>query len=185
MVVEHPREDRMTNSNAIYARFEALEERLAHCYFLLQERFINDPPLAKFWLEAALDELQHSSILRFCRERGILANVDVGFSTADHVDMLLDTVKKIVSDPGVTVDEAFYASMLMEGSELDETYEKLTRALLNDHLSIYEAIRASLRTHHDRFADAAAEFSNDQAYAEAFKAFGRAEKRALAQGVSL
>src|SRR2546422_5965539 len=98
MVVEHSRKDRMTNSNAIYAGFEALEEHLAHCYFLLHQRFIEDPPLAKFWLEAALDELQHSSTLRFCSERGIFANVNVGVGTAEHVDMLLDTVKKIVSD---------------------------------------------------------------------------------------
>jgi len=175
----------MTNSEAIYARFETLEESLAHCYFLLHERFIDDPPLAKFWLEAALDDLQHSSILRFCRERGILANVDVGISTADHVDILLDTVKKIISDPGLTIDEALYASLLMEASELDEAYEKLTRALAKDHLTLYETIRASLRTHHDRFANAATEFSSDQAYAEAFRAFGKAEKRALAQGMSL
>ena len=174
----------MTNSNAIYAGFEALEEHLAHCYFLLHQRFIEDPPLAKFWLEAALDELQHSSTLRFCSERGIFANVNVGVGTAEHVDMLLDTVKKIVSDPGLTIDETLFASLLMGASELDDAYEKLTRPLSNDGASLYEVIRASLRTHHDRFANGAAEFSNDQAYAEAFRAFGT-EKRALAQGMSL
>jgi len=62
----------MAKRNATYARFEALEERLAHCYFLLHERFTANPPLARFWMDAALDELQHSSILKYCRDRGLM-----------------------------------------------------------------------------------------------------------------
>jgi hypothetical protein len=57
------KEDRMTKLDYIYSKFEGLEEQVAHCYFLLQERFITNPPLAKFWAEAALEEMQHSSIL--------------------------------------------------------------------------------------------------------------------------
>jgi len=45
----------MTTCKQIYARFEALEERLAHCYFTLHERFITNPPLARFW--AAIETL--------------------------------------------------------------------------------------------------------------------------------
>ncbi len=87
----------MAKRNATYARFEALEERLAHCYFLLHERFIKNPPLAKFWAEAAMEELQHFSILRFCRERGVMAEVDVDLEAANNVEELLDTVKSIVA----------------------------------------------------------------------------------------
>src|SRR5437867_10339575 len=61
-------EDITTKREAIYSRFEAFEERLAHCYFLLQERFIAEPVLSRFWAVAALEELQHQSMLRFCRE---------------------------------------------------------------------------------------------------------------------
>jgi len=58
----------MTRTQAIYGRFEVFEEQLAHCYFVLHERFIADPPLAKFWADSAMEELEHFSILRFCHK---------------------------------------------------------------------------------------------------------------------
>src|SRR5207253_2229995 len=86
-------EDRMTKREMIYTKFERFEEQLGHCYFLLHERFITNPPLARFWAEAAMDELQHQSILRFCRDRGLMADVDLDGSTAEHVEQLLETAK--------------------------------------------------------------------------------------------
>jgi hypothetical protein len=128
-------------------------------------------------VEAAMDELQHHSILRFCRERGLtVADFDVDSIAVEHIDELLDTVKDMVRDPEVTADEAFYASLLMESSELDDIYEKLTRALAKDHFLLYQAIHADLRSHFDNFAAAAEEFSGDKGLAEAFRAFGRTEK---------
>lgn len=174
----HSGEDTMTKADATYAKFEALEEQVAHCYFLLNERFVTNPPLGKFWAEAALDELQHSSILRYCREHRLFAEALVDAGTAARIDELLDTVKSIVEDPNVTVDDAFYASLLIESSELDDSYEKLTRPLANDHPLLYHAIQATLRMHHDKFADGAAEFTSDRAYVEAFRSIGQAEKRA-------
>src|SRR5262245_16282985 len=103
-------EDTMTVKDAIYARFEVFEEQLAHCYFVLHERFIANPPLARFWAETAMEEIQHFSILRFCRERKLMGDVDVDSETAEHIDQLLETVKGMVNDPEVTVDESFYAA---------------------------------------------------------------------------
>ena len=57
------REDTMAKRDATYARFEALEERLAHCYFLLHERFIKNPPLAKFWRKL---RWRSCSIFQYC-----------------------------------------------------------------------------------------------------------------------
>src|SRR5437762_7994546 len=119
------KEDTMTKRETIYAKFETLEEQLAHCYFLLHERFIANPPLARFWAEAAMEELQHFSILRFCRERGLMRELDLDPEVAGNIEDLLETVKGIVSESDVSVDEAFYAALLMESSELDEVYEKL------------------------------------------------------------
>ena len=164
----------MTNRRSmIYAKFEVFEEQLAHCYFLLHERFISNPPLARFWAEAAMDEFQHYSMLRFCRERGFMADVDLDPETANNVEQLLETVKGIATDPEVSVDEAFYASLLMESSEMDEVYEKLTGALAKDHPLLFEAIHASLRSHHGAFADAVEEFSSDRGFVEAFRNLGR------------
>jgi hypothetical protein len=162
-------EDTMTKRETLYAKFEGFEEQIAHCYFLLHERFIANPPLAKFWVEAAMDELQHCSILRFCRERGLMADTNVEPKVAAHVEQLLDTVKGLTTDPDVSIEEAFYASLLMESSELEETYEKLTAGLKKDHPLLFEAVHSSLRSHHSAFADAAEQFSGDRGFAEAFR----------------
>jgi len=159
----------MTKRETIYTKFESFEEQLAHCYFRLHERFIANPPLARFWMDAALDELQHSSILKFCRDRGLMGYVNLDAKTAEHIEGLLDTVKGIATDPEVSIDEAFYASLLMESSELEDVYEKLTAALGDDHPLLLEAIHAGLRSHHGAFEDAIEKFSGDRGFLEAFR----------------
>src|SRR5580692_3548314 len=109
----------MTRTQAIYARFEAFEEQLAHCYFLLHERFIANPPVAKFWADSAMEELEHFSMLRFCREKGLLSEIQLDVEAVCHIEQLLETTKGIVNQPEVSIDEAFYAALLMESSELD------------------------------------------------------------------
>ena len=170
----------MTNQKT-YATFEALEEQVAHCYFIFSERFISNPPLAKFWAEAALDEMQHASILRFCREHGLFAAIDPEDKAADQIDQLLDTVRDMVSRPRLTADEAFCAALIVESSELDESYQTLARPLVQAHLILYQAIQSNLRLHHYNFAEAAAEFCRDKALAEAFRALGRTDKRTFAE----
>jgi hypothetical protein len=166
---EVSQQDRMTKRQIVYARFEAFEEQLAHCYSMLHDRFVADPPLAKFWAEAATAELQHSATLRFCRERGFMSNGEIDYQAMDHVEELLDTFKGMVANPKLTVDQAFYASLFMESSELEDTYEKLIGPLANDHRLLFDAIHAGLRSHHVAFSDAAAEFCGDRALAEAFR----------------
>ena len=162
----------MTKREAIYTRFEKIEEQIAHCYFLLHERFIANPPLAKFWAEAAMDELQHHSMLRFCRERSMMADIEVGFDTVEHVEQLLDLVKDIANDREVSIEEAFYASLLIESSELDEIYEELTDSLAATHPLLYQAIHANVRGHHQSFIEGAEQFCKDRSYVEAFKNLG-------------
>ena len=168
----------MTKTTEIYARFEVFEEQLAPCYFLLHERFIADPPLAKFWADSAMEELEHFSLLRLCREKNLMSDIDLDGEVVDHIEQLLETVKGIVSHPKVTIDEAFFASLLMESSELDESYEKLIGTLAKDHRLLYDAIRASLRSHHDRFADGAELYCRDRTFAEAFRMLGKSEREA-------
>ncbi len=168
----------MTKTTETYARFEVFEEQLAHCYFLLHERFIADPPLAKFWAESAMEELEHFSMLRFCREKGLMSEVELDVDVADHIEQLLEMTKSIVQDSDVTVDDAFYASLLMESSEIDVIYEKLIRTLAKDHRLLYDAVVANLRTHHDRFAAGADAYCGDNGLAEAFRMLGRSERTA-------
>ena len=163
----------MTKREMIYTRSERIEEQVAHCYFLLHEHFIANPPLAKFWAEAAMDELQHHSMLRFCRERGLMADPEIGFDTIETVEDLLDTVKGIANDPDVSIEEAFYASLLIEASELDEIYEKLTGSLAVTHPLLYQAIHANVRGHHQSFFEGAEQFCKDRGCVEAFKNLGK------------
>ena len=169
----------MTRTQAIYARFEVFEEQLAQCYFLLHERFIANPPVAKFWADSAMEELEHFSMLRFCREKGLMEQVEVDVDAADHIEQLLEMTRSIVKEPDVTIDDAFYASLLMESSEIDEIYEKLIRTLVKDHRLLYDAVVSSLRTHHDRFADGADAYCRNQTFADAFRMLGRTERRTL------
>src|SRR5258708_1533608 len=177
--IGHQLEDTMTRTQAIYARFEVFEEQLAHCYFLLHERFVANPPIAKFWADSAMEELQHFSMLRFCREKGLMAEVEVDPDVADHIEQLLEMTKSIVKEPDVSVDDAFYASLLMEASEIDEIYGKLIRVLVKDHRLLYDAVVSSLRTHHDRFADGAEAYCGNRSFAEAFRMLGRTERQEM------
>lgn len=159
----------MTQRETTYSKYEKFEEELAHCYFLLHERFISDPPLARFWAEAAMDELQHFSMLRFCRERGAMADVEPAAAATRKIEDLLETVKGLASDPGITVGEAFYASLLMESSELEDIYEQLAKSLQRDHPLLYQAIHANLESHHRNFMEAAERFCKDRGFVEAFR----------------
>src|SRR5215475_10218987 len=166
-------EDIMTKRQMLYAKFEAVEEQLAHCYFQLHERFISNPQLAKFWAETAIDELQHQSVLRFCRERGLMADVDLDMKMTDRIEDLLETVQGIATDPDVSVDEAFYAALLMESSELEDVYERLTGGLARNHRLLFDSIQESLSSHHSTFAGAVEKFSGDRGLAEAFRNLGK------------
>jgi hypothetical protein len=174
----------MTRTQAIYARFEVFEEQLAHCYFLLHERFIANPPVAKFWADSAMEELEHFSMLRFCREKGLLSEIQLDVEAVCHIEQLLEATKGIVNQPEVSIDEAFYAALLVESSELDEVYEKLIRTLAKDHRLLHEAVRASLRSHLDRFADGAEMYCSDATFAEAFRILGRSGRQAQCERIA-
>jgi hypothetical protein len=168
----------MTRTQAINARFEVFEEQLAHCYFLLHERFIANPPVAKFWADSAMEELEHFSMLRFCREKGLMEELEVEVDVADHIEQLLEMARSIVKEPDVTIDDAFYASLLMESTEIDEIYEKLIR------IARTTGDRGTPRTHHDRFAEGAEAYCHNKTFADAFRMLGRTERRTLERRAS-
>jgi hypothetical protein len=177
----HQQTEVTMTSEDLYAKFEALEEEVAHCYFVFHKRFLANSPLAKFWIEAALDEMQHASILRFCREHKLSGNIDDADAVAMKIDELLDALRDAVGKAKITVDEAFAAALVVESSELDEAYEKLTRPLVQAHLMLYEAIQSNLRLHHYNFAEAAEQFCRDKTYASAFTGLAKTDRRLFAE----
>jgi hypothetical protein len=168
-------------SKDLYEKFEALEEQVAHCYFVFHERFLSNSRLAKFWVDAALDEMQHASILRFCREHELFGRIDDAPAVAGKIDELLDILRDAARKPNITIDDVFAAALIVESSELDEAYEKLTRPLVQAHLILYEAIQSNLRLHHYNFAEAAEEFCRDKTYADAFTSLARTDRRLFAE----
>jgi hypothetical protein len=99
----------------------------------------------------------------------MMTDLGIDGEAADHIEQLLETVKGIVSDPGVSAEEAFYASLLMEFSEMEDLYEKMITGLAQDHRAMYDTVRARLDNHHATFAEAAARFCNDRGLAAAFE----------------
>ena len=158
----------MTKTETIYAKFETLEDQVAHCYFLFHERFVGNERLAKFWLETGVHEVQHAAMLRFCRQQGMMVDTVIHPRIIREVEDLLETVKDIARDPEVSIDEAFFASLLIERSELEDVYEKLTGILEKDHRLLFAAIRSNLHEHHVAFAEAAKKFVGSPRLIELF-----------------
>src|SRR5215831_3682912 len=127
-----------------YGRFEGIEAQIAHCYFLFHERFKLNPRFSRFWLEMALQELQHSAILHFCREHACMAEVDINVSASRDIEQLLGVIRGVATDPNVSMDEALYASLLIESSELEVVYEKLTSALKDYNELLYKTMHKDL-----------------------------------------
>ena len=98
-----------------------------------------------------------------------MADLELGSTSTRNIEDLLETVKSIVADPSVTVEEAFYASLLIESSELEEIYERLVNGLERDHPLLYQAVHASLQSHHRGFREGAEQFCKDRGFVEAFR----------------
>src|SRR5215475_8189171 len=99
----------MPNKIPLYARIEGCENRLGHAYIGLHERFKDRPDVARFWSDAALEELQHGAILRFCREHGNLTTIVLDDAVCERIENLIETVASVARKPDLSVDEAFYA----------------------------------------------------------------------------
>jgi tRNA isopentenyl-2-thiomethyl-A-37 hydroxylase MiaE len=164
----------MTKREAVYTKHERFENELAHCYFLLHRRFIAEPALSRFWSDAAREELEHFSILRFCREHQAMTNIELDPNAVQDIEDVLETVKNVVTDSNVTVDEAFFAALLIESTEMDKIYGKLSSGLQKDHPVLYQAIQASLLTHYLDFEQGAEKFCKDRKFIDAFRKMGDA-----------
>jgi hypothetical protein len=137
----------MIRSETTYRRFEAIEAQIAHCYFLFHERFIRNPRFSQFWLEMAMQELQHSAMVQFCREHACMGDADVNVNASRNIEQLLDVIKGVATDPDVSMDEALHTSLLIESSELEDVYEKLTDAVKDHNELLYRAMHKDFQAH--------------------------------------
>jgi hypothetical protein len=159
----------MTKEVELYTQYETFERNLARVYMDLHERFLRNEELAHFWQEMAQEELRHASVLRLCREQGCFTPDRIDPSAAERIESLVRTVRSVANSPDLTISEAFYASLLVEASELDDVYSHLIRGLLPESRDAYDAISEHLEMHHEKFAAAAEKFVRDPAFVAAFR----------------
>jgi hypothetical protein len=117
----------------------------------------------------AMQELQHSAMLQFCREHACMAEADINADALRKTEQLLDVIKGVATDRDVSMDEALYGALMVESSELEDVYEKLTSMLKDHNELLYKAVHKDLQAHQDAFAEAAEEFASRPALVRAFK----------------
>lgn len=159
----------MATNSTIYTWLEGFEEGVADIYFGFHQKFIQNPRLAKFWMEAALEELQHTSILRFCCENQLFSPVEINKTDTGRVTEMFEMVNVLANAPDLTVDLTFFAALIMESSGIEKIFRQLIQALAANHYVLYTAIEGSLRSHHEAFAQAALAFADDPALANSFR----------------
>jgi hypothetical protein len=159
----------MTREVELYTQYETFEEKLARVYRDLHDRFIDNAELAQFWLDMSYEELRHAAVLRLCREQGCFTPDRIDSSAAERIEGLVRTVTSVANSPDLTIPEAFYASLLVEASELDDVYSHLIRGLVPESREAYNAVHDNLATHHEKFAVAAEKFLHDPAFVAAFR----------------
>jgi hypothetical protein len=98
-----------------------------------------------------------------------MAEEDINADASKNIEELLEVVKSVATDPDVSMDEALYASLLIESSELESVYETLTTALENHNELLYRIMQKDLQAHQDAFAEAASEFASRPALVRAFR----------------
>jgi hypothetical protein len=169
--------DLMTGKAELYRRFERFERNMALIYLRMHRRFIDNPPLASFWMHAALDEVQHASILRFCRENHAFALKELSTGTVERIEDLMASVSAVFGREDLTLKEAFYAALLIEASELDDVYAGLTSGLADRYPDIYKNVQNQVSRHHKHFALAAERFVEDRSFALAFRNLAKTHEK--------
>lgn len=161
------------NTAAIYETFEGFEMQAADLYVVISRRFAEHARLSWFWAEMALEELEHSSMLRLCREYGLVDDDGVNDALLGSIRDVLKRAAAAGARPGLTVTEAFRLALEIESCELERAYEKLTRPLYRPYPFLQEALHQGMRDHQRRFAKAIIEFSDDPTLAEHFETLAR------------
>lgn len=155
---------------AVYWGFETLERKAAEIYFELRKRFSAQPRAAVFWREVGCEELEHAEVLRYCREHHLFNAGGVTAEQALRIEAAMRGALDTISKPGLTLTQAFEIALMLESSEIDEIYEKLTFKLHSPYPFLRDAFQANYRDHLMRFARSARSFGVDLQIIDGFKA---------------
>ena len=153
----------------MYLWLEGVEELVSDVYFRFQQKFSQNPRQARFWIEAALEELHHASMLRFCRERRLFSHMKINGTDIERVTATHEIVTSLASAPDLTIDLALFAGLQVQSSGLYRIFIQLIHALAANHTTLFTALETSLRGRHEAFADAVLAFLGDQRLARSFR----------------
>jgi hypothetical protein len=152
------REENAMKAAQVYDGFIRFEERSAELYLELSVKFFNDIDLTWFWVEMAMEEKQHASLLQYCRETGICASQLPDRAQILRLRTLFDDLEARVAGTDLSVDDAFAIAIELESSEINEIYKNLTDPIQGPWYILRKKIDLSIGNHFERLEAAARRF---------------------------
>jgi rubrerythrin len=125
----------MRSPQEIYRRFIEFEEQAAGIYMQMASRFSHEnPELASLWLDMGMEEKQHAGLLQFCLAEKLLATELPDEAEIATAEQLFARLSKEATSPGLSTESAFKIAAVMETSEINTIYDRLTTPV---HPSMY------------------------------------------------
>ena len=146
------------DATRIYETFIRFEERSAALYLELSVRFLYNLELSWFWVEMAMEEKQHAGMLQHCREALSFAADLPDQKQIERLDQLFRQFEARVTEPDLTVDDAFDVALRLERSEINNVYLKLTGSIEGPAHIMRKKMELSVADHLERLKEAAPRF---------------------------
>jgi hypothetical protein len=142
-----------------YERFIEFEDRAATIYVCLASRFAKEnPELGAFWLDMAIEENQHATLLQFCvAEKWFAPNLP-GDAEIHKFDAAFSEFGKRATGR-LSKDDAFALAAELEGSEINVIYYYLTTPLHESLYLLKKKIASSPFDHIGHLAEAGKKFN--------------------------
>lgn len=145
-----------------------LEERVGHLYVLFYRRFADLPGVADLWWEMALEEHEHSGILKMVK-----ALADPASSVRDirprlrPLQALIRTCERDATEIA-SLREALAIAVRLERSELDRLGRDTMRGIAHDVPAIPRSAFAPHEAHLDRLTRTVRKFGGEEVLREAW-----------------
>jgi rubrerythrin len=143
---------------SVYREFVQFEERAAAIYLRLASRFSQELQISSFWLEMAMHEKQHASLVQICLCESLFAP---DLPTATEIQKLaafFEQLETRAADPNLTLQEGFALAIELEASEVNTIYCRLTEAVQDSMYLLRRKIATRFPEHIDTLIEGAKRF---------------------------
>ena len=142
----------------VYDIFIRFEDRSAELYLDLSVRFFADPELSWFWVEMAMEEKQHAGLLRYCRDANVFTTQLPDASEIQKLAALFSRLQRSILNESLTVDAAFEIAILLETSEINDIYRRLTAPIQGPQHILQKKLEISVEHHFRKLLAAAQKY---------------------------